>query len=84
VHGGQTRVRAGHPLVDNYPEAWQPAGQDLDYDIEDASAMPGLRRGHASAHGTGAQEAAVAAEQPKQARRFATGTPKNESKEGSK
>lgn len=40
---GQTRVRAGHPLLKARPDKFVPL--KLDYDIEQATAAPGERRG---------------------------------------
>ena len=42
-YGGSTRVRAGHPLLKAAPGAFIP--MELDYDVEDASADPGRKRG---------------------------------------
>lgn len=42
-YGGTTRVRAGHPLLKAAPNSFKP--MELDYDIEDASATPGTKRG---------------------------------------
>jgi hypothetical protein len=40
---GQTRVRAGHPLLKARPDKFAPL--KLDYEIEQATAAPGERRG---------------------------------------
>ena len=40
---GRTRVRAGHPLLKALPDKFQPLS--LDYDLEQATAAPGERRG---------------------------------------
>ena len=40
---GQTRVRAGHPLLDARPDKFVPL--KIDYDIEQATAAPGEKRG---------------------------------------
>ncbi|HEX7100002.1 MAG TPA: hypothetical protein VF377_12255 [Acidimicrobiia bacterium] len=40
---GQTRVRAGHPLLKAVPAKFKPL--DLHYDLEDATATPGRKRG---------------------------------------
>lgn len=42
-YGGTTRVRAGHPLLKAAPDKFKPL--ELDYEIEDASAAPGKKRG---------------------------------------
>lgn len=75
VYAGQTRARAGHVLVRNYPDAWEPADYELHYDVEDASAMPGVKRGDVAALRPEREAAKVVSEQPKQAARFATGKP---------
>lgn len=45
VHAGETRVRVGHPLLDRYEGYFEPVGSDVHFDIEDASAAPGRKRG---------------------------------------
>jgi hypothetical protein len=48
IHAGKTRIREGHPLLDRYREHFQPADSRLDFDIEQATAAPGEKRGAAS------------------------------------
>lgn len=43
VYGGQTRVRAGHPLLKGREELFEPL--KVHYDIEAATAGPGETRG---------------------------------------
>ena len=43
VHRGVTRVRAGHPLVRLNPQFFAPV--DAHYDVEQATAAPGEKRG---------------------------------------
>jgi hypothetical protein len=40
---GQTRVRAGHPLLKARPDKFVPL--QLDYEVEQATAAPGEKRG---------------------------------------
>ena len=40
---GRTRLRAGHPLLKALPDKFEPLS--LDYDLEQATAAPGERRG---------------------------------------
>ena len=42
-YGGTTRVRAGHPLLKAVPNGFVP--MTLDYDVEQATAAPGTKRG---------------------------------------
>lgn len=42
---GKTRVRAGHALLLAVPDYFEPAGEHVHYDVEDASAEPGKKRG---------------------------------------
>jgi hypothetical protein len=86
VHAGKTRARRGHELVSRNPGAWDRADASIDYDVEDASAMPGVRRAQPPAESKAERAAArVVSEQPKQAGRFKTGHPESDSKqEGSK
>ncbi len=42
-YGGTTRVRAGHPLLKAVPNGFEPL--KLDYDVEQATAAPGTKRG---------------------------------------
>ena len=42
---GVTRVRRGHPLLDAVPDYFEPIDRSVHYDIEDATADPGRRRG---------------------------------------
>lgn len=43
VHQGVTRVRAGHPLTKGRESLFEPL--TVDYDVEQASAAPGEKRG---------------------------------------
>ena len=55
VRKGLTRVRAGHSLVDSYPDYFQPIS--VDFDVERATAAPGeKRRRTAKAEPTGEGE----------------------------
>lgn len=67
VDKGRTRARASHPIVTNNPENWEPAFKDLEYDVEDASAQPGMRRGESVDEST-----RVVTDTPKQAGRVRT------------
>jgi hypothetical protein len=40
VHRGITRVRAGHPLYENYKGNFDLVDRDLQYDVEEATAPP--------------------------------------------
>lgn len=42
-YAGRTRVRASHPLAKAIPGAFDP--MDVQYDVEEATASPGERRG---------------------------------------
>jgi hypothetical protein len=48
VHKGQTRVRAGHPLVETYPGYFD-AEEGPHFDVEAATAAPGEKRGSKAA-----------------------------------
>lgn len=43
VQKGVTRVREGHPIAQRWPELFEPIR--VHYEIEDASAEPGRKRG---------------------------------------
>jgi hypothetical protein len=43
VHKGITRVRAAHPLAKAMPDLFKPI--DVHYDVEQATAAPGEKRG---------------------------------------
>src|ERR1044072_2632061 len=45
VHKGATRVRDGHFLVRTYPHYFENADTNVQYDVEEATAVPGERRG---------------------------------------
>lgn len=45
VHQGETRVRVGHPLLDRYEGYFEPVNSDVHFDIEEATAEPGRKRG---------------------------------------
>lgn len=49
VQAGVTRVRAGHPLVETYANYFEPADTDLHFDVEQATAAPGEKRGQGNA-----------------------------------
>lgn len=42
---GRTRVRAGHWLVREYPMFFDPIGDEVHFDVEQATAAPGEKRG---------------------------------------
>lgn len=42
---GKTRVREGHVLLTKNPHLFKPAEDFVDFDVEDASADPGVKRG---------------------------------------
>jgi hypothetical protein len=42
---GVTRVRAGHPLLTACPNYFEPDVSSVTYDVEQATAAPGERRG---------------------------------------
>jgi hypothetical protein len=60
---GVTRVRAGHRLLEQLPAFFEPADEDLSYDVEDAAAGPDVKR-DAVVVGTPAPVAAVAPAAP--------------------
>jgi hypothetical protein len=43
IHRGVTRVRAGHQLLKDYPDLFEPL--DVHFDVEQATAAPGEKRG---------------------------------------
>lgn len=45
IRAGQTRVRAGHRLLERYAECFEPADVGVEFDVEQATAAPGERRG---------------------------------------
>lgn len=45
VHAGKTRVRAGHPLLTRYRSYFDPVESGVQFDVEQATAAPGERRG---------------------------------------
>ena len=44
-HKGRTRVRASHPAVKANPDYFEPVELEVHYDVEQATAAPGERRG---------------------------------------
>lgn len=44
VHKDKTRVRAGHALLDSVPQFFKRAGDDVQFDVETATAEPGEQR----------------------------------------
>jgi len=42
---GQTRVREGHPLLQTNPQYFRPMEENVHYDVEQATAAPGEKRG---------------------------------------
>lgn len=45
IHAGVTRVREGHPLLDAYRGYFEPADTGVHYEVEQATAAPGEKRG---------------------------------------
>ena len=45
---GQTRVREGHPLLDAVRDYFEPVGDHIHYDVEQATAAPGEKRKRAA------------------------------------
>ncbi len=52
VINGETRVRAGHELLRNYPQFFKPI--DVHYEVEQATSEPGVKRGEKHGGGRGA------------------------------
>lgn len=44
VKKGQTRVRAGHPLLQANPQYFERVGEGVHYEVEQMTAAPGERR----------------------------------------
>ena len=44
IHKGEL-VREGHPLLDTYPSMFKPARARFEFEVEQATARPGERRG---------------------------------------
>ncbi len=53
VRKGITRVRAGHPLLDGREHLFEPADDRADFEVEQATARPGEKRGRAKAQDAG-------------------------------
>lgn len=45
VNKGITRVRHGHPLLNAYPGAFESLEEGVDFEVEQATAAPGEKRG---------------------------------------
>lgn len=45
VQRGETRVRSGHKLLSKYRGYFQPAEMGVHFDVEQATAAPGEKRG---------------------------------------
>lgn len=45
VRKDQTRVRAGHPLLQANPQYFEPASEGVQFDVEQMTAAPGEKRG---------------------------------------
>ena len=45
VHKGITRVRQGHLLLKRHPEMFEPIDLSVHYEVEQATAAPGEKRG---------------------------------------
>jgi hypothetical protein len=45
VHAGATRVRKGHWLLDQCPKLFDPVDDGVTYEVEQATAAPGEKRG---------------------------------------
>jgi hypothetical protein len=45
VHAGETRVREGHPMLDTYRTSFKLADQGVHFEVEQATAAPGEKRG---------------------------------------
>jgi hypothetical protein len=44
VQAGHTRVMEGHPLLTLRPDAFEPVGRGVEFEVEQATAAPGERR----------------------------------------
>lgn len=73
VHAGETRVREGHSLLDTYRQSFKPADSGVHFDVEQATAAPGEKRG-------GTQSPPVA--EPKPAEPKPEPKPKQDAKPG--
>lgn len=45
IRKGETRVRDGHPLLKKYADYFEPADSNVHFDVEQATAAPGEKRG---------------------------------------
>jgi hypothetical protein len=45
IHKGKTRVREGHQLLADNPQYYELAGEHVHFDVEQATAAPGEKRG---------------------------------------
>lgn len=44
IEKGVTRVRAGHALISNNPQWWELVGDDVHFDVEQATEAPAEKR----------------------------------------
>lgn len=51
VQAGVTRVREGHPMLDSYRDKFEESDRHVHFDVEQATAAPGEKRGNAATGG---------------------------------